>query len=496
MSTKEEKPTLGGVRIRQRKRNINVPLDPVSFADAILDICKDAKESAPEGSSLEAILESATKGFAGADLDYNRYGDTFFEIIFTGWLMGSGSDDKGKSEDEDLGLYVLAAEATHDSILPYVVLMQSIIQRKPFLVKNLEATLVKVLKQLEFYDAVGKKKLAIATALIFNMKLGPLPDQVLQSLLDDAKVNKGTSLEFLTQFCTEYLTKDPIEELDLLLRRAKLDDKMLDFFPQQKRSIAHFNAYFTESGLVALVDLNKKRFSDANLRKLGEELKEHIKEDGGVAEALELIELRMEEMKLTAMDVLPVLWKSVMDSAERSTKSSTQQQTHQAVLRLLRTWMKIYQTHCQTSKQELLLMNVVQVSARACSNERPSVRFRSIDRCMMHASFMVRGAWFRARTQTLTLAYLVDILPLFSFCWISCTATRTRASSSSSLRSSSSFTTRTSSRRTRSWLGGAARAAPRAGRFSWWTWSPSSSGLRRPPKRRRRTTRATKRSEE
>ena len=117
MSTKEEKPTLGGVRIRQRKRNINVPLDPVSFADAILDICKDAKESAPEGSSLEAILESATKGFAGADLDYNRYGDTFFEIIFTGWLMGSGSDDKGKSEDEDLGLYVLAAEATHDSIL-------------------------------------------------------------------------------------------------------------------------------------------------------------------------------------------------------------------------------------------------------------------------------------------------------------------------------------------------------------------------------------------
>ena len=118
-----------------------------------------------------------------------------------------------------------------------------------------------------------------------------------------------------------------------------------------------------------------------------QELKEHIKEDGGVAEALELIELRMEEMKLTAMDVLPVLWKSVMDSAERSTKSSTQQQTHQAVLRLLRTWMKIYQTHCQTSKQELLLMNVVQVSARACSNERPSVRFRSIDRCMMHASF-------------------------------------------------------------------------------------------------------------
>merc|ERR1711904_101153 len=109
-----------------------------------------------------------------------------------------------------------------------------IMRKKPFLVKGLESTLVKLLRQLEFFDDEGKTKLAIATALIFNMKLGPLPDQVLQSLLDDAKVNKGTSLEFLTQFCTEYLTKDPIEELDLLLRRAKLDDKMLDFFPQQK----------------------------------------------------------------------------------------------------------------------------------------------------------------------------------------------------------------------------------------------------------------------
>ena len=54
------------------------------------------------------------------------------------------------------------------------------------------------------FDEEGKAKLAIATALVFNMKLGPLPEPVMQSLLDDAKVNKGTSLSFLVAFCKEY----------------------------------------------------------------------------------------------------------------------------------------------------------------------------------------------------------------------------------------------------------------------------------------------------
>ena len=31
------------------------------------------------------------------------------------------------------------------------------------------------------------------------------------------------------------------------------------------------------------------------------------------------------------------------------------------MLKLLRTWIKLFQTHCQTSRQELVLMNVIQV---------------------------------------------------------------------------------------------------------------------------------------
>jgi hypothetical protein len=38
MSTKEERPTLAGVNVKTRKRNIVVPADPASFATAIVQI--------------------------------------------------------------------------------------------------------------------------------------------------------------------------------------------------------------------------------------------------------------------------------------------------------------------------------------------------------------------------------------------------------------------------------------------------------------------------
>ena len=52
-SAKEQKPQLGGTRLRQRKRNINVPLDHTSFADDVVAIFQDA---AVEGADVETNL--------------------------------------------------------------------------------------------------------------------------------------------------------------------------------------------------------------------------------------------------------------------------------------------------------------------------------------------------------------------------------------------------------------------------------------------------------
>ncbi|RHN47111.1 hypothetical protein MtrunA17_Chr7g0249381 [Medicago truncatula] len=68
MSSKE-KPTLGGTRIKTRKRNIAAPLDPAAFADAVVQIYLD------NAGDLELIAKS----IESSDLNFSRYGDTFFE---------------------------------------------------------------------------------------------------------------------------------------------------------------------------------------------------------------------------------------------------------------------------------------------------------------------------------------------------------------------------------------------------------------------------------
>lgn len=88
---------------------------------------------------------------------------------------------------------------------------------------------------------------AAATARVFSMKIGVLPDRVLMSLINDRMIAKGTILDFITAFFKDYLATDSMDDLVQLLRKARLDDRLLDFFPPQKRNLTDFDAHFKAS---------------------------------------------------------------------------------------------------------------------------------------------------------------------------------------------------------------------------------------------------------
>lgn len=95
-SSKEEKPTLKGVNVKQRKRNIQVPLDPGAFAAEVLTVFE---EQGALGTTVEEKLESGIRALDTSDLDFSRYGDTLFEILFAGKRMAAGANlvtDQGK----------------------------------------------------------------------------------------------------------------------------------------------------------------------------------------------------------------------------------------------------------------------------------------------------------------------------------------------------------------------------------------------------------------
>eukprot|EP00252_Welwitschia_mirabilis_P016847 TRINITY_DN3744_c0_g1_i1.p1 TRINITY_DN3744_c0_g1~~TRINITY_DN3744_c0_g1_i1.p1 ORF type:complete len:412 (+),score=107.21 TRINITY_DN3744_c0_g1_i1:326-1561(+) len=347
MSSKE-RPTLGGARIKTRKRNIAAPLDPATFADAVVQIYLEH----------EGDLEPVAKSIESSDLDFSRYGDTFFEVVFTGGRTQPGTI---KPEEGDKHPYaVLNCDPVRQSILPYVIYIQKILRRRPFLIKNLENVMRKFLQSLELFEENERKKLAIFTALTFSQKLSGLPPEtVFQPLLKDNLVAKGIVLSFITDFFKEYLVENSLDDLITLLKRGKVEDNLLEFFPVQKRNTDAFAEHFRKEGLVTLVEYNEKKIFDVKSKEMKSALVTLISESAEISEVIETVRQRQKESKLPDLEVVRILWDAIMDAVQWSGRN--QQQNSNLALRQVKTWAQLLNTFCTTGKLELEIMYKIQI---------------------------------------------------------------------------------------------------------------------------------------
>ncbi|KAG2495158.1 hypothetical protein HYH03_006766 [Edaphochlamys debaryana] len=356
MSTKEEKPTLAGVNVKTRKRNIVIPEDPGSFADAVVTLCQDAAD----GVSLEADLEAAAKALDGAELEYSRYGDILFQVFFAGGRLGTGAqlaaDDKMR-----LSTNILACEATRESINPYFKLFQTLTRRRPFLIRGLENTLSKLMLSLEFFDEVGRKKLGIALALTFSWKIGVVPGNIFAALANDRLVAKGTVMEVMIVFFQEFLVKDSLEDLVSILSKAGIANRLMDFAPPTKRTSVDFHQLLKAANLPGLVEWDVQREIDLRVTELQEALTEAITADPpqGVTEVLAIAKAKKAESNLPDAEVLRVSWLAVMKSINLTGKN--QQQITQALVQKLKAYGKLFAAFATNSKSELALLNTIQV---------------------------------------------------------------------------------------------------------------------------------------
>ncbi|KAJ8424470.1 hypothetical protein Cgig2_030678 [Carnegiea gigantea] len=366
MSSKE-RPTLGGTRIKTRKRNIAAPLDPAAFSDAVVQIYLDNAGD----------LELVAKDIESSELNFSRYGDTFFEasilylfssyavsicdeflVVFTGGRTQPGTTKSDEGERHSYS--VIDCQAKREAILPSVVYIQKILRRRPFLIKNLENVMRRFLQSLELFEENETKKLAIFTALAFSQKLSGLPPEtVFQPLRKDNLVAKGLVLSFITDFFKEYLVENSLDDLIALLKRGKVEDNLLDFFPSSKRSAEAFSEHFTKEGLLQLVQYNEKKMFEVKLTEMKSALTTQISEQADVSEVIETVRHHMKDAKLPDVDVVRLLWDVIMDAVQWSGKN--QQQNANSALRQIKTWAKLLHTFCTSGKLELELMYKIQI---------------------------------------------------------------------------------------------------------------------------------------
>ncbi|XP_047316264.1 protein krasavietz-like [Impatiens glandulifera] len=347
MSSKE-RPTLGGTRIKTRKRNITVPLDPAAFADAVVQIYVD------NAGDLELVAKSIVES---SDLNFSRYGDTFFEVVFTGGRTQPGTIKADEGERHPYS--ILDCEPKREAILPSVMYIQKILRRRPFLIKNLENVIQRFLQSLELFEEDGRKKLAIFTALAFSQKLSGLPPEtVFQPLLKDNLVAKGLVLLFVTDFFKDYLIDNSLDDLISILKRGKMEDNLLDFFPSSKRTAEAFSEHFSKEGLVSLVEYNEKKIFEVKLKEMKSTLTTQIAEESEISDVIETVKQHVKDAKLPDFEVVKILWDVIMDAVQWSGKN--QQQNANSALRQVKTWASLLNAFCTTGKLELELIYKVQ----------------------------------------------------------------------------------------------------------------------------------------
>ncbi|KAK4353450.1 hypothetical protein RND71_028968 [Anisodus tanguticus] len=313
----KEKPTLGGTRIKTRKRNIAAPLDPAAFADAVVQIYLDNAGD----------LELVAKNLESSDLNFSRYGDTFFEVVFIGGRTQPGTIKLDEGERHPYS--VIECEPKREAILPSVIYVQKILRRRPFLIKNLENVMRKMLQSLELFEENERIKLSIFTALAFSQKLSGLPPEtVLQPLLKDNL-------------------------------RGKMEDDLLEFFPSTKRTPEAVSEHFTKAGLLPLVEYNDKKIFEVRLKEMKSTLTTQLAEEVAISEVIETVKQHVKDAKLPDIEVVRILWDVLMDAIQWSGKN--QQQNANSALRQVKKWAELLNTFCTTGKLELELMYKVQV---------------------------------------------------------------------------------------------------------------------------------------
>ncbi|CAL5363089.1 unnamed protein product [Camellia sinensis] len=417
MSSKE-KPTLGGTRIKTRKRNIAAPLDPSTFADAVVQIYLD------NAGDLELIAKS----IESSDLNFSRYGDTFFEVAFTGGRTQPGTTKPDEGERHPFS--IIDCEPKREAILPSVIYIQKILRRRPFLIKNLENVMRKFLQSLELFEENERKKLAIFTALAFSQKLSGLPlDTVFQPLLKDNLVAKGIVLSFITDFFKEYLIDNSLDDLISFLKRGKMEDNLLDFFPSSKRSVEAFSEHFTQvgllgkyendviirtldytckAGLVPLVEYHEKKIFEVKLKEMKSALTTQIAEETDISEVIETVKQHVKDAKLPDIEVVRILWDVIMDAVQWSGKN--QQQNANAALRQVKMWANLLNTFCTSGKLELELLYKVQVQ---CYEDAKLMKlFPDIVRALYDQDVLAEDTilyWFRKGTNPKGRASLCEV---------------------------------------------------------------------------------------
>ncbi|EDV28297.1 uncharacterized protein TRIADDRAFT_63688 [Trichoplax adhaerens] len=326
--------------------------DPSTFRDAIIT---GLNECESDFDQVERFLDGA-----GGKLDYRRYAETLFDILFAGGVLAPGGTLQDEGDKSKGSIYtnicVFEAEESHEGLRAFLQIFNKLLRRYLYLKKSLEEETTKVIGFIKNFTEPQRKKLAIITGhLLAN---GIVTPSVFTSLFtNDILVRDGLSLEFATLMFTSWLKERDISNISSALKKSHQDSKLLELFPFNKRSMEHFEGYFNGVGLEQLVDFERHRQIAVSKKKLQKNLQEQMESGSNVKEMIANTKEDMKSYSLKEHNVVVIIWDTVMGAMEWSKKEDL---IAEQSLRHLRPYTPLFEAFSTKGRSELTLIVRVQ----------------------------------------------------------------------------------------------------------------------------------------
>ncbi|KAI8093523.1 armadillo-type protein [Halteromyces radiatus] len=350
-ATNTPKPTLHGVKIKQRKgvQKAQAKHEPEIFRDNLLSQLALAKPGDLE--DISSILDKT-----GNTLEYRKYGESLFEILITGGILQPGGiilDDVERSP-----FSIFGAEDESTSIKKHVDVFNKLIRRYKYLQRPFEETLKNILQFINKWQVDENSKLAKATGYFITTQLAnPI---VFKVLLKDYLVKDGHSLVFATAVFRTILTEQNIDQLGKYLVLSGMDTRLLELFPPNKREEECLSRHFEAEDMKQLVGFHQRNQKNSMKGDLLSNLKHLLSEETPVEEVLTVIKEAKKDAGLDESDVIPIIWTAIIDSVDLM--NTRPDQVESSVLRGLNQWSRLLENYTASPKTEILLLQRVQIT--------------------------------------------------------------------------------------------------------------------------------------
>lgn len=153
--------------------------------------------------------------------------------------------------------------------------------------RSFEDTIKNLLQYINKWRSEENYKLATAIGLFASGQMTNL--NFLTVLFKEHLVKEGLSLQFVTAVFKAYLGEQSIEHLGGSLKKAGIDNKLLEFFPPNKRDEEYFARYFGAEDMKQLVEYHSQKQRNSLKEQTIDHVKEMLRNEGTSQEVFRML---------------------------------------------------------------------------------------------------------------------------------------------------------------------------------------------------------------